>query len=116
MAKRTGKKRAKKSADAEGAPGTRAARLENALAKSLEREAKAASRLEAVQLEVAVLRIALAEVVGEGTRPIAGAPVVEPAAPPTPPAAKAPAKPAAPAPSRARRPARPGSPTRTSDR
>ena len=65
MAKRTDKKRSKKAAGAKGAPGTRAARLEKALAASLKREAKAASRLEAVQLEVAVLRIALAEVVGE---------------------------------------------------
>ena len=49
MAKGTGKKRAKKAAGAASDPRARAARLEKALAASLKREAKAASRLEAAQ-------------------------------------------------------------------
>lgn len=47
-------------------PDRRAERLQEALAAALEREAKAASRLEARQLEVAVLRAALAEVLAQG--------------------------------------------------
>ncbi|MFH0751601.1 MAG: hypothetical protein V2B17_07170, partial [Chloroflexota bacterium] len=65
MAKGSGRKRSKKSADMAAASRTRAARLAKALAAGLKREAKAASRFEAAQLEVAVLRMALAEVVGE---------------------------------------------------
>lgn len=63
MAKETRTKRKKKAAGLP--PGDRAERLEKALAAGLKREAKAASRLEAAQLEVAVLRAALAEVLGE---------------------------------------------------
>jgi hypothetical protein len=51
----------------------RAAKLEKALAAGLRREAKAASRLEAVQLEVAVLRSALSEVLGSPVRAAAAA-------------------------------------------
>jgi len=84
MAKGTGRKRSKKAAAATGASPSRAVRLEKALAASLRREAKAASRLEAAQIEVAVLRVALAEVVGEGAAvpaPEAIAVVVTPSAP-----------------------------------
>jgi hypothetical protein len=62
------------------APGRRAERLQKALAAALEREAKAASRLEARQLEVAVLRAALAEVLAQE----APAPVAAPPADPPP--------------------------------
>lgn len=89
MARKRGKKGSKKGPQGAADPRQRAARLEKALAAGLKREAKAASRLEAAQLEVAVLRAALAEVVGE-----------EPAEIPPPPAAKAPA-------ARPRRTARP---------
>ena len=65
MAKGSGGKRSKKSAVDGKEWSQRAARLEKALARSLRREAKAASRLEAAQLEVAVLRVALAEVIGK---------------------------------------------------
>lgn len=59
-------KRAKGRKNAAGPPrDRRAARLEKALTAGLRREAKAASRLEAAQLEVAVLRAALVEVLGE---------------------------------------------------
>jgi hypothetical protein len=94
MSKGSSKKGSKK--PAEPSLADRAQRLEKALAAGLKREAKAASRLETAQLEVAVLRIALAELVGEAT----DAPsvlVVEVAGPPAPkpPAAKpAAAKPA----------------------
>jgi hypothetical protein len=84
MARAAGRKRSKKAADTAGAPGSGAARLEKALAASLKREAKAASRLEAVQLEVAVLRAALAEVAGEGSvvpTPDALSPVEAPPSP-----------------------------------
>jgi hypothetical protein len=65
MSKSSGKKLSKKSKDAVSGRDRRAGRLEEALAAGLKREAKVASRLEAAQLEVAVLRMALAEVVGE---------------------------------------------------
>ncbi|HSW43607.1 MAG TPA: hypothetical protein VLM76_13965 [Patescibacteria group bacterium] len=128
MAKGTGKKRSQKAADTAGTRRNRAGRLEKALAASLRREAKAATRLEVAQLEVAVLRVALAEVIREGTAvpaPNAGPEAVHEVE--TPPVRKpagarpraaraavasktaaAPAKPAPPPP-RARRPARPGS-------
>ena len=125
MAKRTDKKRSKKAAGAKDAQGTRAARLEKALAASLKREAKAASRLEAVQLEVAVLRMALAEVVGERATvplavPIPG--MEEPLAPkPAAPRPRAPrvaaaAKPAATKPATPRRSTRPGTGAGAQDR
>ena len=88
---RGGKKRAGPSRD------RRAERLEKALAAGLRREAKAASRLEAAQLEVAVLRAALAEVLAE-------APAEEPPAPAeAPPARAANAGPASPEAARTRR-------------
>jgi hypothetical protein len=64
VAKRTDKKRSRK-AGAAVPVGERIERLEKALAAGLRREAKAASRLETAQLEVAVLRMALAELVAE---------------------------------------------------
>jgi outer membrane protein TolC len=103
MARRRGKKGSKKGPRAAAEPRQRAARLEKALAAGLKREAKAASRLEAAQLEVAVLRAALAEVVGEEPAEFAPAPVSEAEAAPKPkpaPATKAPA-------ARPRRTARP---------
>lgn len=66
MAKGSGKKASKKPKGAPTGRDRRAERLERALAAGLKRESKAASCLEAAQLEVAVLRMALAEVVGEG--------------------------------------------------
>jgi hypothetical protein len=107
MSKGSSKKGSKK--PAEPSLADRAQRLEKALAAGLKREAKAASRLETAQLEVAVLRIALAELVGEAT----DAPsvlVVEVAGPPAPkpPAAKpAAAKPAAAKPAAAKPAAKP---------
>jgi hypothetical protein len=59
----------------------RAERLEKALAAGLKREAKAASRLEAAQLEVAVLRAALAEVLGDEPGDVPPAPAEVPPAP-----------------------------------
>jgi hypothetical protein len=129
VAKRTDKKRSKKAAAAVPV-GERIARLEKALAAGLRREAKAASRLETAQLEVAVLRMALAELVAEagGAPPpvvVAGAtesqaqpveptalkPVARPRAPraakPAP-AKPAPAKPAPAKPATPRRSTRPG--------
>lgn len=98
MAKGTRTKRKKKAAGPP--PDDRAERLEKALAAGLKREAKAASRLEAAQLEVAVLRAALAEVLGE--TPVERAPVAGTEAP----VPKAvPAKPATTRPRRAPRPA-----------
>ena len=85
MGKRSGGKRSKKAAGAAITSRDRATRLEKALAAGLRREAKAASRLEAAQIEVAVLRMALAEVVGEagGAQPLVVAEVAEPPAQPT---------------------------------
>lgn len=96
MAKGSGKKGSKKTSSGAAGPRKRAAKLEKALAAGLKREAKTASRLEATRLEVAVLRMALAEVVGE-----------VPAEPAPAAAAKVPAKPA-PAAARARRTRRSG--------
>jgi hypothetical protein len=111
MSKGSGKKLSKKSKGAIGGRDRRAGRLEKALAAGLKREAKVASRLEAAQLEVAVLRMALAEVVGEVfAEPAPGAVAeVEPASAPkaaaaakaaraarVPRASKAPAAPKAP--------------------
>ncbi len=81
MSKGSGRKLSKKSKDAAGGRDRRAGRLEKALAAGLKREAKVASRLEAAQLEVAVLRMALAEVVGEifGETAPGGGAEVEPA-------------------------------------
>jgi len=80
VAKRTDKKRSKKAAAAVPV-GERIARLEKALAAGLRREAKAASRLETAQLEVAVLRMALAELVAEAS---GAPPPAAPARPATP--------------------------------
>ena len=122
MATRSGGKRSKKAPSAAGGPRRRAARLEKALAAGMKREAKAASRLEAAQLEVAVLRMALAEVVGEV--PAEPAPAIsreEETPAPSKPAARprrtpaTAAKPAA-TPARARRAPRPGPPSGASDR
>jgi len=123
MAKGSGKKGSKKTSSGVTGPRQRAAKLEKALAAGLKREAKTASRLEATQLEVAVLRMALAEVVGEvPAEPAPAAAAKAPAKPATEKkaatpkrpagskpaaAAKAPAKPA-PAPARARRAKRSG--------
>jgi hypothetical protein len=75
--KAAGRKRTK----APAAPDRRAERLQQALAAALEREAKAASRLEARQLEVAVLRAALAEVLAhEAPAPVAAPPAGPPPA------------------------------------
>lgn len=84
MAKGSGKKGSKKRSRATGGPRQRAARLEKALAAGLKREAKAASRLEASQLEVAVLRMALAEVIGEGPAVAESATAVAVVVPPEP--------------------------------
>jgi hypothetical protein len=69
MAKGSGKKSSKRSRAAKAAAAItareRVARLEKALAAGLRREAKAASQLERAQLEVAVLRMALAELIAE---------------------------------------------------
>ena len=108
MAKGTGKKRSKKAADAPGASRNRAVRLEKALAAGLKREAKAASRLEAARIEVAVLRMALAEVVGEESpesAPVAVPEVVSQPAPKAPAAPKAAPAKAAPAKAAPARPA-----------
>jgi hypothetical protein len=105
MAKETRTKRKRKAAGPP--PDRRAERLEKALAAGLKREAKAASRLEAAQLEVAVLRAALAEVLGETPverAPVAGTKAV--AAPVRRPRRTAPVKPA-PATTRTRRAPRP---------
>ncbi len=124
MAKRTDKKRAKRAATAV-TMGERIERLEKALAAGLRREAKAASRLETAQLEVAVLRMALAELVAEASgapppvvatevtesgvqpvKPTAPKPVARPRASRA--AAVAPAKPATAKPATPRRSTRPG--------
>jgi outer membrane protein TolC len=103
MARRPGKKGSKKGPRAAAESLQRAARLGKALAAGLKREAKAASRLQAAQLEVAVLRAALAEVVGEEPAELAPAPVAEVEAVPSrsphlprrrPPRARATARPA----------------------
>jgi len=94
MAKGSGKKGSNKASRATVGPRQRAARLEKALAGGLKREAKAASRLQAAQLEVAVLRMALAEVVGEVRVEAGPAAVVEAVVPPGP--KKAAARPRAP--------------------
>ncbi len=92
MAKGSGPKARKKDKRAGPGRGRGAERLEQALAAALRREAKAASRLEAAQLEVAVLRIALSEVVAKEPAEIVR--VAEHAAGPTPPApAASPARP-----------------------
>ncbi len=96
MAKGSGRKRSKKPAGAAIASRERARRLEKALAAGLRREAKAASRLEAAQIEVAVLRTALAEVVGEVTAQAAPAAVTEVEAAPAPARSRAARAPAAP--------------------
>lgn len=109
MARRSGGKRSKNAAGAAITVGERVVRLEKALAAALKREAKAASRLEAVRVEVAVLRLALAEVVGEVTAApsTAAIEVAEPpksAAPVKPKAAAAKAAPTAAAPRAAAKP------------
>ena len=108
MAKRSGGKRSTKAAAAITVR-ERVERLEKALAAGLKREAKAASRLETAQLEVAVLRIALAELVGEANDapPTAvAADVVELLAQPvTPPTPKPAARPRASRPRAAAKPA-----------
>lgn len=113
MAKGSGKKGSKKGSQAPGGPRQRAARLEKALAASLKREAKAASRLQAAQLEVAVLRMALAEVVGEVPAEAAPAGVVEVVVRPQPKSAAA--RPRTPkAPAAAKSPAAPKTAPKTS--
>jgi len=83
MAKR-GKKPSKQRARTAITVRERVERLEKALGAGLKREAKAASRLEAAQIEVAVLRMALAEVIGEANEAPPAVVVAEVPEPPAP--------------------------------